>query len=177
MGQGQRKISRSSPSRQPGPTVVAERSLNPYQASHLAAIVESSDDAIASKDLNGTVTSWNRSAEKLFGYKAEEVIGKPITLIIPPELHQDEQAILDKIRRGEKIEHFETVRVHKNGGRINVSLTVSPIKDEKGRIVGAAKIVRDIKEKKKIDRALRVTEKLAAAGRLAAAIGDDEEIA
>ena len=142
-------------------------------AFRLAAIVESSDDAIASKDVNGIVTSWNRSAEKLFGYKAEEIIGKSITLIIPPELHQDEQAILNKIRRGEKIEHFETVRLHKNGQRIDVSLTISPMKDDYGRVIGAAKIVRDITEKKKIDRALRVTEKLAAAGRLAATVAHE----
>ncbi|HEY2113659.1 MAG TPA: PAS domain S-box protein [Candidatus Angelobacter sp.] len=142
-------------------------------ALRLAAIVESSDDAIASKDLNGTVTTWNHSAEKLFGYKAEEIVGKSITLIIPPELHQDEQMILSKIRRGEKIEHFETVRLHKNGQRIDVSLTISPMKDANGKAIGAAKIVRDITEKKKIDRALRVTEKLAAAGRLAATVAHE----
>ncbi|HEX3585030.1 MAG TPA: PAS domain S-box protein [Candidatus Angelobacter sp.] len=142
-------------------------------ALRLAAIVESSDDAIASKDLNGIVTTWNHSAVKLFGYKAEEIIGKPITLIIPPELQQDENVILDKIRRGEKIEHFETIRVHKNGQRIDVSLTISPMKDDYGKVIGAAKIVRDITEKKKIDRALRVTEKLAAAGRLAATIAHE----
>ena len=129
-------------------------------ALRLAAIVESSDDAIASKDLNGIVTSWNSSAERLFAYKAEEIIGKPITLIIPPELHPDENAILDKIRRGEKIEHFETVRVHRNGQRVEVSLTISPMRDDRGKVIGAAKIVRDITEKKKVDRALRVTEKL-----------------
>jgi PAS domain S-box-containing protein len=142
-------------------------------ALRLAAIVESSDDAIASKDLNGTVTTWNHSAEKLFGYKAEEIIGKSIKLIIPPELHPDENMILDKIRRGEKIEHFETVRVHKNGQRIDVSLTISPMKDDHGKVIGAAKIVRDITEKKKIDRAMRVTEKLAAAGRLAATVAHE----
>ena len=142
-------------------------------AFRLAAIVESSDDAIASKDLNGIVTTWNHSAEKLFGYKAEEIIGKSITLIIPKELHQDEKMILDKIRRGEKIDHFETVRVTKNGQRIDVSLTISPMRNDSGKVVGAAKIVRDITEKKKIDRALRVTEKLAAAGRLAATIAHE----
>jgi len=152
---------------------IVERPSRPSVNSHLAAIVESSEDAIASKDLNGTITSWNKSAERLFGYTAEEIIGQPVTLIIPPELHDDEPRILSKIRAGERIEHFETVRMHKNGGRINVSLTVSPIKDEKGRIVGAAKIVRDITEKKKIDRALRVTEKLAAAGRLAATVAHE----
>jgi PAS domain S-box-containing protein len=142
-------------------------------ALRLAAIVESSDDAIASKDLNGIVTTWNHSAERLFGYKAEEIIGKSITMIIPPELQQDENMILEKIRRGEKIEHFETVRVHKNGQRVDVSLTISPMKDDNGKVIGAAKIVRDITEKKKIDRALRVTEKLAAAGRLAATIAHE----
>jgi PAS domain S-box-containing protein len=153
--------------------IVAERPSRPSVNSHLAAIVESSEDAIASKDLNGVITSWNRSAERLFGYTAKEIIGQPVTLIIPPELRDDEPRILSKIRAGERIEHFETVRVHKDGRRINVSLTVSPIKDEKGRIVGAAKIVRDITEKKKIDRALRVTEKLAAAGRLAATVAHE----
>jgi PAS domain S-box-containing protein len=142
-------------------------------ALRLAAIVESSDDAIASKDLNGFVTSWNRSAEKLFGYKAEEIVGKHITLIIPPELHHDEDMILSKVRRGEKIDHFETIRLHKNGERVEVSLTISPIKDDDGHVIGAAKIVRNITETNKIERALRVTEKLAAAGRMAATVAHE----
>jgi PAS domain S-box-containing protein len=142
-------------------------------ATRLAAIVESSDDAIASKDLNGIITSWNRSAEKLFGYKAEEIIGKPVTLIIPPELHQDEVMILSKIRRGEKIHHFETIRLHKNGERIEVSLTISPVKDENGNVIGAAKIIRNITETNRIERALHTTEKLAAAGRMAATVAHE----
>lgn len=139
----------------------------------LAAIVESSDDAIASKDLNGIVTSWNKSAERLFGYKAEEIVGQPIMLIIPPEFHSDEPMILGKIRRGERIEHFETVRVTKGGERIEVSLTISPVRDVYGNVIGAAKIVRNITENKKIERALRTTEKLAAAGRLAATVAHE----
>jgi PAS domain S-box-containing protein len=142
-------------------------------ALRLAAIVESSDDAIASKDLNGVITSWNRSAEKLFGYKAEEIVGQPVTLIIPPELHHDETMILSKIRRGEKIDHFETIRLHKNGERIEVSLTISPIKDDNGTVIGAAKIIRNITETNKIERALQTTEKLAAAGRMAATVAHE----
>jgi PAS domain S-box-containing protein len=144
------------------------------EASHrLAAIVESSDDAIASKDLNGIVTSWNKSAERLFGYKAEEIIGKSVLLLIPPELHHDEPMILAKMKRGERIEHFETVRLTKDGERMDVSLTISPVKDKNGNVVGAAKIVRNITENKKIERALRITEKLAAAGRLAATVAHE----
>jgi len=119
----------------------------------LAAIVESSDDAIVSKDLNGIVTSWNAAAERIFGYNAEEIVGRSITLLIPPELQDDELMILSKIRAGERLEHFQTVRVRKDGKRIDVSLTVSPIKDEQGHIVGAAKIARDITQQKKIDEA------------------------
>jgi PAS domain S-box-containing protein len=142
-------------------------------AQHLAAIVESSDDAIASKDLNGIVTSWNKSAERLFGYTAREIIGKPITTIIPPELLADETMILGKIRKGEKIDHFETIRVTKSGERVEVSLSISPVRDAEGNIVGAAKVVRDITQNKKIERALRTTEKLAAAGRLAATVAHE----
>ncbi len=139
----------------------------------LAAIVECSDDAIVSKDLNGIVSSWNKSAERLFGYKAEEIIGRPILLLIPPELHSDEDMILAKIRKGEKIDHFETVRQTKSGDRIDVSLSISPVRDEHGKIIGAAKIARDITQNKKIERALRITEKLAAAGRLAATVAHE----
>jgi PAS domain S-box-containing protein len=139
----------------------------------LAAIVESSDDAIVSKDLNGIVTSWNRQAERLFGYKEEEMIGSSILTIIPPELHPEEDIILSKIRSGEKIEHFETVRIAKSGQRIEVSLSISPVRDEYGNIIGAAKIARDIRQNKKIERALRTTEKLAAAGRLAATVAHE----
>ena len=139
----------------------------------LAAIVESSEDAIASKDLNGIVTSWNKSAERMFGYKAEEMIGRSILTVIPPELHHDEDMILSKIRRGEKIDHFETVRVTKSGERIDVSLTISPVKDEQGKVIGAAKIARNITENKKMERALRITERLATAGRLAATVAHE----
>jgi PAS domain S-box-containing protein len=152
---------------------ISARKASGEAARRLAAIVESSDDAIASKDLNGIVTSWNKSAERLFGYKAEEIIGQPVTLIIPVELHPDEPMILAKMRRGERIEHFETVRVTKSGERIEVSLTISPVKDEQGNVIGVAKIVRNITESKKIARALRTTEKLAAAGRLAATVAHE----
>lgn len=139
----------------------------------LAAIVECSDDAIAGKDLNGIVTSWNASAEQIFGYKAEEIIGRPITQIIPPELQSEEQFILDRIKRGEKIDHFETIRLTKSGERLEVSLSISPIKVQHGTVVGAAKIVRNITESKKIERALRITEKLASVGRLAATVAHE----
>jgi PAS domain S-box-containing protein len=139
----------------------------------LASIVDSSDDAIASKDLDGVVTSWNAAAERMFGYKAEEMIGRPITIIIPPELLSDGDMILGKIRRGEKIDHFETVRRTKDGERIDVSLTVSPVKDESGKVIGAAKIVRDITAQKRIENALRLTERLAAVGRLSATIAHE----
>ncbi|PYX87500.1 MAG: hypothetical protein DMG67_19200 [Acidobacteria bacterium] len=139
----------------------------------LAAIVECCDDAIASKDLDGVVTSWNAAAERIFGYKAEEIIGQPVTLIIPPELHADEPIILGKIRRGERLDHFETVRITKDGRRIDVSLTVSPIKDEKGQVIGAAKVVRDITEQKRTRAALRQAEKLVAAAELGASIAHE----
>jgi PAS domain S-box-containing protein len=139
----------------------------------LAAIVESSEDAIVSKDLNGIVRSWNSQAARMFGYTAEEMIGQPITIIIPPELYSDEEMILGKIQNGQKIDHFETVRIAKSGERIDVSLSISPVKDEQGRIVGAAKIARDIREHKRIEGALRTSEKLAAAGRLAATVAHE----
>jgi PAS domain S-box-containing protein len=142
-------------------------------ALHLAAIVESSDDAIIGMDLNGIIMSWNKGAELMFGYKAEEIVGRPITVIVPPELGRDEELILAKVRRGEKVDHFETARLSKSGESIDVSLTVSPIKDEHGNVIGAAKIARSITERKKIERTMRVTEKLAAAGRLAATVAHE----
>jgi PAS domain S-box-containing protein len=139
----------------------------------LAAIVASSDDAIISKDLNGVVTSWNIAAERILGFTANEMIGRSILTIIPPELQSDEPQILATIARGERIEHFETVRLTKSGKRINVSLTISPVRDEDGKIVGAAKILRDITEQKKIAETLQRSEKLAAVGRLAATMAHE----
>jgi PAS domain S-box-containing protein len=139
----------------------------------LAAIVESSDDAIISKDLNGMVTSWNSGAQRMFGYTAEEIIGRPVMAIIPQELQGDEAMILNKIRSGENIDHFETVRLSKSGERIDVSLSISPMKDERGHVIGAAKIARDITQNKKIEQSLRTTEKLAAAGRMAATVAHE----
>jgi PAS domain S-box-containing protein len=116
---------------------------------HLAAIVETTDDAVISKDLNGIITSWNPAAERLYGYKSEEVVGKPVALLIPPEWPDEEPKILARIRRGERIDHYETVRVAKDGRRLDVSLTVSPIRDASGIITGASKIARDITEQKR----------------------------
>jgi PAS domain S-box-containing protein len=122
-------------------------SLNATQ--HTAAIVESSDDAIVSKDLDGVIKSWNSGAERIFGYTAQEVIGKSITILIPPGRESEEPEILLRIRRGERIDHYETVRQCKHGSLINVSLTVSPVKNSQGKIIGASKIARDITERKR----------------------------
>jgi PAS domain S-box-containing protein len=121
----------------------------------LAAIVESSDDAIISKDLNGVITSWNQGAERLFGYTAAEAVGQSITILIPPERIEEETRILASLRRGERVDHFETIRITKGGSRIHVSLTISPIKDAEGRIVGASKVVRDITAWKQQEAALK----------------------
>jgi PAS domain S-box-containing protein len=139
----------------------------------LAAIVESSDDAIISKNLDGIITSWNASAERLFGYKPHEIIGQSVLRLIPRELQHEEPIILSKLRRGERIDHFETRRVKKNGETIDISLTVSPIRDDKGRVIGASKIVRDISERKAAEAALLEKEKLAATGRLAATLAHE----
>lgn len=152
---------------------ITARKAAQESSQRLAAIVESSDDAIASKDLSGTVTSWNQAAERMFGYTAEEMIGRSVTTIIPPELHKDETRILETIGRGERIDHFETVRVTKSGERIDVSLTISPLRDDTGKIIGAAKIARDITQQKKAERALRTSERLASVGRLAATVAHE----
>ena len=134
----------------------------------LAAIVESSEDAIISKTLDAIITSWNKGAERLFGYTAQEAVGRPITLIIPPERLNEERAILDRLRRGERVEHFETVRVAKGGRQIEISLTVSPIRDSNDRITGASKVARDITNRKRAEEALgeqsRLLREVAAAG-------------
>ena len=125
-------------------------------AARLASIVESSDDAIVSKDLDGIITSWNEGARRIFGYEPAEIIGEPITRIIPPELHDEEREILARLRRGERIDHFETVRVAKGGGRVDISLTVSPLRDKLGNVVGASKVARDISERKQAERLQRL---------------------
>jgi PAS domain S-box-containing protein len=139
----------------------------------LSAIVESSDDAIVSKDLNGTITSWNQAAERIFGYTEKEVLGKSILMLVPAELHTEERTILEKLRAGERIDHFETIRLKKNNERIEVSLTISPVKDTTGRIVGASKVLRDISDRKRIQRSLIQAEKLAASGKMAATIAHE----
>jgi PAS domain S-box-containing protein len=139
----------------------------------LAAIVASSDDVILSKDLNGTITSWNSAATRVFGYSPEEMIGASILKLIPEHLHSDEKTILESIRAGRRIEHFETVRRTKDGRLIDVSLTVSPIKDEEGRVIGASKILRDISSRKRIEQSLLQAEKIAATGRMAATIAHE----
>lgn len=132
-----------------------ERTEGEQVAQRLSAIVDSSYDAIVSKDLNGIIASWNYGAERLFGYKAEEVIGKPITILIPADHPNEEPNILDRIRRGERVEPYETVRQRKDGSPVEILLTVSPIKNAYGRVVGASKIAHDIGERKRTEKLLR----------------------
>jgi PAS domain S-box-containing protein len=124
----------------------------------LAAIVESSDDAIIGKDMSGTITSWNRGAERLYGYTAEEIVGRSISCLMPPDHTDDFPMLMRRLSRGERIEHYETVRVRKDGSRVDVSLTISPIKNAEGQVVGASKIARDITERKRAEEALRESE-------------------
>jgi PAS domain S-box-containing protein len=139
----------------------------------LAAIVESSDDVILSKDLDGIITSWNNAATRVFGYSADEMIGASILKLIPKHLYSDEKTIIENIRAGRRVEHFETVRLKKSGELIDVSLTVSPIKDEGGRVIGASKILRDISGRKRMEQSLLQSEKIAATGRMAATIAHE----
>ena len=135
---------------------------------HLAQVVESSEDAIVSKDLEGTIRSWNRAAERMFGYTAAEAIGRSIRMIIPADRQSEEDTVLRRIRAGQAVAHFETIRQRKDGTLIPISLTVSPIHDEAGIVVGASKIARDISDRKRADVATR---------RLAAVIdGSDDAI-
>jgi PAS domain S-box-containing protein len=124
-------------------------------AALLSAIVDSSDDAIISKNLEGIIMSWNRAAERLFGYTAAEAIGRPITILIPPGRLDEEPRILERLRRGERVDHFETIRLRKDGTPLNISLTISPVKDSNQRVIGASKIARDITERVRQEEALR----------------------
>jgi PAS domain S-box-containing protein len=147
---------------------------------HLARVVESSDDAIVSKDLNGVILSWNQAAERMFGYTADEAIGRSIRMIIPSDRQREEDVVLAKIRAGEKIDHFETLRQRKDGTQLWISLTVSPIRNEQGRVVGASKIARDITEQKRLREIARehaeTTDKLGAFGAVVASTLDREAI-
>jgi PAS domain S-box-containing protein len=142
----------------PGPPSIEEPDYS-IRLALLAAIVESSDDAIVSKTLDGRILSWNAGASRIFGYTAEEVIGRPITIIIPPELHEEEQRILEQVRAGQRIEHFDTIRIAKDGRRVFISLTVSPVRDSRGVIIGASKVARDVSERKRAEQALLESER------------------
>src|SRR5437764_853910 len=131
--------------REPAPE---EPSLDDLRG-RLGAIVDSADDAIISKTLDGVITSWNRGADRSFGWTEAEAVGRHITLIIPRERHAEEDEVLARIRRGESVDHFETVRVTKDGQLLNISLTVSPVRNSGGRIVGASKIARDVTERRR----------------------------
>src|SRR5689334_3710792 len=130
---------------------LASPELAPYW---LANLIESADDAIISKTLDGIITSWNKGAQRIFGYTADEVIGKPVTILIPPDHEDEEPKILARLRAGKRIEHYETIRVAKDGRLLDISLTVSPIRGPNGEIVGASKIARDITDQKQARRAL-----------------------
>lgn len=152
---------------------ISERRRTDETRMRLAAIVESSDDAIISKDLDGIITSWNAGAKRLFGYEAEEIVGHSVMRLIPRERHAEEPMILARLRAGQRVEHYESKRRRKNGELIDVSLTISPIRDVTGKVIGASKIARDITERKRSEAALIEKEKLAATGRMAAAIAHE----
>jgi PAS domain S-box-containing protein len=147
----------------PAGAPAASATGSPTDLALLAAIVESSDDAIISKTLNGRILTWNAGATRVFGYSPEEAIGQPITLIVPPELHEEERHILEQLRRGERLDHFETTRVTKDGRRIPISLSVSPVRDASGVIVAASKVARDISERKRVEQLQRDSERFLAA--------------
>jgi PAS domain S-box-containing protein len=134
---------------------MTERKHGEQAAALLSAIVDSSEDAIISKDLNGIITSWNESAERLFGYGAQEAIGQPITMLIPADRRHEEAEILDRLKRGERVDHFDTIRIRKDRSPLPISLTISPIRERGGRIVGASKIARDITSRKEIEASLK----------------------
>ena len=137
---------------------ITERKRAEHDALLLGAIVDSSDDAIISKNLDATITSWNKSAERVFGYTASETIGQPVTILIPPDRLDEEPQILDRLKRGERVDHFETVRKTKDGRLIDISLTISPVKDRRGNIIGASKIARDVTERRRMEEALRASQ-------------------
>lgn len=137
---------------------LTDRNASERSNALLAAIVESSDDAIVSKDLTSIITSWNKGAERIFGYTSDEIVGQSVLRLIPPELQHEEDHILSRLRRGERVEHYETVRVRKNGERIHVSLTVSPVRGRDGRVIGASKVARDITDRVRSERALRAAQ-------------------
>jgi PAS domain S-box-containing protein len=139
----------------------------------LAAIVESSDEVIISKSLDGMVTSWNAAASRVFGYTAEEMIGQSILKLIPEELHPEEKTFIEKLKSGERIEQFETRRITKSGQTLEVSLTLSPVRDAQGNVIGASKILRDVSRAKCLEQSIMQAEKLAATGRMAATIAHE----
>jgi len=136
---------------------VTDRELKDVQ-SWFAGIVDSSNDAIISKSIDGVISTWNAAAQRLLGYSAEEAVGQPITIIIPPELHDEEKHTLKRLRAGARIEHYETCRITRDGQRLDVSLTISPIRNANGIVIGASKILRDVTESKRIEKALRESE-------------------
>lgn len=146
-------------------------------AAHLAALVASADDAILSKNLDGIILSWNGAAEAMFGYTAAEAIGKPITLVVPPERLSEEAEILRRLRRGEAIRHFETERIRKDGQRVPISLAISPMRDASGRIIGASTIARNITERRRAEQAVRdAIQRLEALNRLADGVGRAKDL-
>jgi PAS domain S-box-containing protein len=153
--------------------IVAERQHFDLVARRLAAIVDNSDDAIIGKDLNSIITSWNKGAERIFGYLAEEMIGTSITRLIPLERQAEEEEILSRIKRGDRYDHFDTIRVTKDGRQLHVSLAISPIKDANGYVVGASKIARDITERKLAEKTLAAAQKMEAIGQLAGGVAHD----
>ena len=156
---------------------VTDRDRSEEDAQRLAAIVESSEDAIISKQLDGTIMSWNRAAERLFGYCAEEIIGQSIRRLIPADRQNEEASIIERLRRGERIEHFETVRRHKSGALFDISLTISPIRRSDGTIVGASKIARDITQRKHAEEMLqRQAERLEILNRVSRVISQDLDL-
>src|SRR5207249_2525906 len=174
-GGGGRAVS-GRPVRAIGTAVDITRRERPEEAqARLAAIVEGSDDAIIGKSLDGIVTSWNQGAERIFGYTAEEMVGSPLSRLVPPDRPDEVPSILAAIRRGERVEHFDTERVRKDGQRIQVSLSISPIRDATGDVIGASKIARDVTDRKRAEeeRAARALQSIERSGRIQAELIDD----